>query len=762
MQRICGRRRSAVQRITDAPMTVFGAAGRVALAMAVLVLIVGSAPSALAAPGHVLGGSFGTSGTGPGTFSTPAGVTVAQATHDVFVADQNNGRVQRFTSDGTFLSSFDGSGTPDGSMAPSVVAFDESSGSVYVADAARPVVNKFDLDGTYVSQIVVSVNPFAQVFGLAVDPTSGDVYVSNFDAGGVVVYDDAGAFQRVITGEGTDGQLGVAGAVTVDGAGNLYVADSSFVGAALVKQFATDGSYVSTVYQDSAGGSIAADPVNGDLFVFDLAVGLPQIVQFDNAGARQFAFGTGEIGFPGFFWSSAPGVGVDHDSGRVYVADQATNRIVYFDAVTLPDVITGAASDVTATGATLSGSIDPLGVDTTYHFDYGLTPTYGASTPEIDAGSGIGAAPVDGALSALQPNQLYHYRLVGANEFGTNSGQDQTLTTDSAPPSLDAQPPFASNIRAFNVRLNATVNPNNLPTTYHFEYGTTAGSLGSSTPSQGAGSGFGDLEASQLVTGLDSDTTYFFRVVADNGTGGPTAGTTGSFTTPSALPTATIQPVTDVTAASTRLHAIVDSRGLAGTARFNVQGIDSAYSSLTPEAALEAGGGEQAVSAVVSDLPAGQRFRVRAIVTTGTGTAQSEAAEFGTPARGFSPLMFQGGGGDAPYGCGSPQLTGYRGHAKVGRMITVLGSDLGLAGVLRIGSKVADTSRWTSTAIRMKVPNGVKGRVQLRVACANLSNSLPVRVAAPKVKPCRKGTSRKTVKRGGRRVTKCVKRPKRN
>lgn len=752
MQRKSGHCRAVAQRITGAPTAGMGSAGRAVLSIAVLVLTLGVAPSALAAPGHVLGGSFG-------AFSDPAGVAASQMTGDVFVADQNNGLVQRFAADGTFLSNFDGSGTPDGSMLPSAIAIDESSvtPSIYVADANRPVVNKFTLDGTYISQIQVSPDPQAQVFGLAIDPTNGDVYVSSFAAGGVVVYDSAGVLQSIITGEGTQGQLGVSGAVAVNGAGNVYIADSAFTGSAVVKLFSTDGSYVSTVYPDAAGGSIAVDPVSGDLFVLDSALGSPRVIQFDSAGVRQFVFGTNQIGFPaGSSWPTVPGLGVDHASGRVYVADQSADQIVYFDAVTLPDVITSSPSNETPIGATISGSIDPLGIDTIYRFDYGLTQDYGLTTPESSAGSGTGPVPVDAALSDLQPNQLYHYRLIGTNEFGSNQGEDQTLTTTAVPPSVDGQTPFASNVRAINARLNGTVNPNNLPTTYHFEYGMTEEALDSSTPPQNAGSGFGDVSASQLISDLAPDTTYFFRIVADNGTDGPATGATGAFTTSPATATATVQPVTDITTTSARLHGTVDSHAPAGTARFSIEGVDSAYSSVTPETDLESGAGAQPISALISDLPAGRRFRVRTIAKTAGGTVQSDAVEFATLQ---GPVTRQPTTGEnpQPYGCASPRLTSYRGQARVGRSITVLGTDLGVSGVFRLGSKVADTSSWNSTSIRVQIPKGLKGRVQLRVTCTNLSNSLTVRVVAPnKAKRCKKGTTRKTVRRGNKRVTKCV------
>src|SRR5205807_82972 len=46
-----------------------------------------------------------------------------------------------------------------------------------------------------------------------------------------------------------------------------------------------------------------------------------------------------------------------------------------------PVVVTGGATGLTAGGATLTGTVDPRGVPTTYHFEYGKTTAYGSTVP---------------------------------------------------------------------------------------------------------------------------------------------------------------------------------------------------------------------------------------------------------------------------------------------------------------------------------------------------------------------------------------------
>ena len=94
-----------------------------------------------------------------------------------------------------------------------------------------------------------------------------------------------------------------------------------------------------------------------------------------------------------------------------------------------PTVITGSATGITSTSATLTGTINPNGQATTYHFDYGRTTTYGGRTPDAAAGSANTAASANAVLTGLARKTLYHYRLVATNPGGTTVGADATFTT---------------------------------------------------------------------------------------------------------------------------------------------------------------------------------------------------------------------------------------------------------------------------------------------------------------------------------------------
>ena len=123
-------------------------------------------------------------------------------------------------------------------------------------------------------------------------------------------------------------------------------------------------------------------------------------------------------------------------------ADQFT-----YDAAKIPPspsspvVLTGAPSVHSSSAAALEGSVNPQGLATTAHYEYGLDsqfrasgPVYDQSTPSQSVGSDFSSHTVVASLSGLVPNALYHVRLVATNSAGTTFGPDATFTTKADPP----------------------------------------------------------------------------------------------------------------------------------------------------------------------------------------------------------------------------------------------------------------------------------------------------------------------------------------
>ena len=179
------------------------------------------------APGflrHEFVEAWGDSGTGDGQFHYPQGVTV-DASGNVYVADAGNNRIQKFTSDGTYLTQWGSLGTGEGQFNEYVlgVAVD-AGGNVYVADGQNGRIQKFTSDGAYLTQWGTPGRGERQFFwlqGVAVD-ASGNVYVADGNYS-IQKYTSTGAY--VTRWAMRDRRYSGAEKVAVDASGNVYATD---------------------------------------------------------------------------------------------------------------------------------------------------------------------------------------------------------------------------------------------------------------------------------------------------------------------------------------------------------------------------------------------------------------------------------------------------------------------------------------------------------------------------------------------------------
>src|SRR5215212_1056930 len=100
-----------------------------------------------------------------------------------------------------------------------------------------------------------------------------------------------------------------------------------------------------------------------------------------------------------------------------------------------------------------------------------------------------------------------------------------TLLAAALPAAARAQTPveqpFAVTVAADSLtettaNLNGSVDPNGTATTYHFEYGTSAG-YGLATPEAEAGDGTDPVPVEAAISGLTRNTSYHYRLVATKG-----------------------------------------------------------------------------------------------------------------------------------------------------------------------------------------------------------------------------------------------------
>ncbi|MGA7370618.1 MAG: 6-bladed beta-propeller [Nitrososphaeraceae archaeon] len=87
--------------------------------------------------------SWRTAGSEPGQFDGPA-VVAFDSDGNVYVTDSGNQRVQKFTTDGSFITQWGEEGEDDGQFStPEGLAIDSASGKVYVSDTSNNNVQVF-------------------------------------------------------------------------------------------------------------------------------------------------------------------------------------------------------------------------------------------------------------------------------------------------------------------------------------------------------------------------------------------------------------------------------------------------------------------------------------------------------------------------------------------------------------------------------------------------------------------------------------------
>jgi DNA-binding beta-propeller fold protein YncE len=167
----------------------------------------------------------GGKGTGKGEFDLPTGIAV-DANGNVLVGDTGNGRIEKFSPTGTFLSILGSKGTGQGQLAgPNGIAVDRT-GNIYVADASNHRVQKLAADGTSIAEWK---GPDAGFYGprrIAIGPDES-IYVVDQGRTRIVKFNPDG---KVLTVWGTkgngDGQFDDPTSVAVDPTTDkVYVAD---------------------------------------------------------------------------------------------------------------------------------------------------------------------------------------------------------------------------------------------------------------------------------------------------------------------------------------------------------------------------------------------------------------------------------------------------------------------------------------------------------------------------------------------------------
>jgi hypothetical protein len=294
-----------------------------------------------------------------------------------------------------------------------------------------------------------------------------------------------------------------------------------------------------------------------------------------------------------------------------------------FTTAVPPDVVTGTASSIGTSAATLNGTVDPNGRDTTYWFEYGTSTAYGTRSSTQSGGSGTSSKAVSFRLTGLEQGRTFHYRLVARSDAGTTAGDDSTFTTSTAPAVSTGA---AASITPTSARLKGSVTPNGRSTTWWFEYGTSS-RYGSRSSSHGAGSGRSARSVALTVKKLKGATTYHYRLVARNASG-TTRGADRTFST-TGPPVALTAAAQGVGFDSVTLTGTVDTRGRSTTWWFQY-GTGTGYGRSTGSHGAGSRPGAQPVSLALTGLTPSTTYHYRLVAKSDAGTTYGPDVAFTT------------------------------------------------------------------------------------------------------------------------------------
>ena len=303
--------------------------------------------------GMISSQSFGTSNDHPhilewggystsdlGKFYHPQQIAVDDE-RNIYVADTGNSRIQKFTYDGQFLSSwelhvFDNGGK----QSPVGIAIYENN--VYVVDEEQHTVQKFDNDGNFILKwggYGTENGQFIEPRGITID-SNGIVYVADSKNHRIQIFTSDGEFLSTF-GKGGFGESKLKTPVDVAVYEDfIYVSDS--IGYKIAK-YTSDGIFLKSFEYVSGSvvkpGGLAADP-DGNIYFVDAFN--YRVVKMNSDGKGLASFGDPGRGNGNFI---EPKDIVIDNRGYLFVLDSSTNSLQKFQTPIVTEIEEALAAE---------------------------------------------------------------------------------------------------------------------------------------------------------------------------------------------------------------------------------------------------------------------------------------------------------------------------------------------------------------------------------------------------------------------------------
>ena len=288
------------------------------------------------------------------------------------------------------------------------------------------------------------------------------------------------------------------------------------------------------------------------------------------------------------------------------------------------DILT--ASDIASFAVTLNGNVNANGLSTTVVFEWGTTTAYDNTTNAIPyTVTGTSITAVSKALTGLQSNTTYHYRIKATNAVDITYSNDMSFTTSLSAPQLTTT--AISSILAFTASSGGNITyDGGSPVTTRGVCWSTSPNPTTANTHVASGDGTGTFTVN--MTGLTHNTTYYVRAYATNAVG-TTYGNELNFTTQSgvvSLTTNTISTITGITAVcggniTADGGSLVTARGVCWS---------TTTGPTTTNSSTNDGTGNGAFTSNLSGLALGTTYYIRAYATNAVGTTYGNERSFTT------------------------------------------------------------------------------------------------------------------------------------